>query len=75
MSAINGMTDRETVAHLRAWVAQSHGHFAWPTDACGYDQHIRFVLHRNAHWQGGSSEEFIRFILTYAESLESEETP
>ena len=73
-SANKDMTNQETAAHLRAWVTQPHGIFAWPTDACSYDQHLRFVYHRNAHWQGGSSVEFMRFILAYADSLEEEET-
>ena len=73
MGIIKEMTNQETAIHLRAWVTQPHGLFAWPTDACGYDQHLKFVKHRNAHWQGDSDEELINFILTYAESLEQEE--
>jgi hypothetical protein len=63
-----GMTDKETVAHLRKWTPG--GPFGWPTDACGYDQHIRFVKHRNANWKGGSPEEFLKFVRDYADALE-----
>ena len=68
---MKNMTDKETADHLRKWVTESHGHFGWPTDACGYDQHIRFVKHRNANWQGSSLEEFKAFVLEYANELES----
>lgn len=66
-----GMTDAETAAHLRDWAngGGSHGVFAWPTDACGYDQHIRFVKHRNENWHGGDFNQFVR---EYADALEAE---
>lgn len=66
------MTDAETAAHLRRWADKSdnfhrgHPAFGWPTDACGYDQHIRFVDHRNKHWQGG---DFPAFVRAYADSF------
>ena len=67
-----GMTDAETAAHLRRYVAGQtyRGMFSWPTDACGYDQHMRFVEYRNTNWHGQSKEEFDAFVLAYAESLD-----
>lgn len=68
------MTDTEVVAHLRAWAKNPRREltrFAWATDACGYDQHVRFVNHKNAHWEGGTVEEFDAFILAYAAQLEA----
>lgn len=70
---LRDMTDQETAAHLRHWVTESHGPFAWPTDACGYDQHIKFVEHRNANWHGGTSAAFQQFVLDYADSLHKAE--
>ncbi len=65
------MTNEETAAHLRAWAngEGSHGVWAWPTDPCGYDQHVRFVKHRNANWHGGDFNEFVR---AYADALANE---
>jgi len=63
---IKGMTNAETKAHLLRWVTENHGIFAWPTDACGYDQHIKFVDHRNKNWKGG---DFNQFVIDYANSL------
>jgi hypothetical protein len=63
------MTNAETKAHLLRWVAIPHSHWAWPTDACGYDQHIKFVEHRNELWHGGTLEEFKQFVVEYANSL------
>jgi hypothetical protein len=66
----HGMTDAETAEHLRRWVIEKPGlGFGWPTDGCGYDQHIRFVQHRNANWHGVGPEAFDTFVLAYAESL------
>jgi hypothetical protein len=66
---IQGMADRDTAAHLREWVKKPPaGAFAWATDACGYDQHIRFVKRRNANWRGEGS--FNDFILAYADLLD-----
>lgn len=66
------MTDLETVTHLRDWAngGGDHGPWAWPTDGCGYDQHVRFVLHRNQHWHGGDFRQFVR---EYADGLEAGE--
>ena len=63
------MTDAETAAHLREWVKQLHGLFSWPTDACGYNQHVRFAEYRNQNWHGEGEQEFNQFILDYADSL------
>ena len=50
------MTDKETAATIRRWVtddkAGKRSIWSWPTDPCGYDQHIRFVQHRNENWPG-----------------------
>jgi hypothetical protein len=68
---IKNMTDKETAVHLREYVKKIHGDFSWPTDACGYNQHMRFVTHRNNNWKNGSREEFNQFILEYANSLDN----
>jgi hypothetical protein len=66
------MTDEETVAHLREWASGggSYGVWAWPTDACGYNQHIRFVTFRNLYWENfeGTFADFVRW---YADELQS----
>jgi hypothetical protein len=49
-----------------------HGVWGWPTDACGYDQHIRFVKQRNNNWHGGGKTEFNDFVREYANELEKE---
>ena len=51
------MTNKETKEYLLNWVKTSHGIFAWPTDGCGYDQHIK---------HGG---DFNQFVIDYANSL------
>ena len=63
-----GMSDKETAAHLRRWCLTTHHAFVWPTDGCGYEQHIRFVEHRNTSWQTGDN--FTGFVLAYADSLD-----
>ena len=62
------MNNKETAPYLRKWVKTAHGHFAWPTDGCGYDQHIKFVCHRNENWDETISWE--QFVLDYADSLD-----
>ena len=37
------MNNAETKDYLLKWVDQTHSQWAWPTDYCGYDQHIKFV--------------------------------
>lgn len=69
-----GMTNAETAAYLREWVKEWHGNFAWPTDGCGYDQHIRFVEHRNNNWHD-EQKDFNQFVLDYADILEKEPPP
>lgn len=66
-----GMTDEETKAWLLKWCDNPDmGVFSWPTDACGYDQHIRFVRYRNENWSGhGSSGDFVEFVRAYANTL------
>ncbi len=63
---MKNMTDEETANHLCEWVKKPHGPFAWATDGCGYDQHIKFVCHRNKNYCG---QDFKQFILDYADSL------
>lgn len=61
------MTDTETKTYLLKWCENPNlMPFAWPTDGCGYDQHIKFVEHRNEKWEGGSTAEFIEFVRQYA---------
>ncbi len=65
---VRNMNDAETAAHLREWVKRkTHDSFAWPTDVCGYEQHIRFVDHRNKNWHGG---DWAQFVLDYAAALD-----
>jgi hypothetical protein len=63
------MNNKETKEWLLKWVKEPHGIFSWPTDACGYDQHIKFVDHRNKNWKGG---DFNQFVIDYANSLTEE---
>lgn len=68
------MTNQETAAHLREYIADHKNYFryfSWPTDACGYDQHIKFVKHRNKNWHGSTKEAWDKFVLDYADSLEA----
>ena len=67
------MTNLQTARHLQKWVTQTYLPFAWPTDACGYRQHIKFVQHRNENWHGKTSNEFNQFVLKYADRLLKEE--
>ncbi len=64
------MTNQETAAEIRRHVKSANGPFSWPTDACGYDQHMRFIHHRNDNWKGEGS--FSKFCLDYADMLEKE---
>ncbi len=68
------MTNKETAQHIREWVNSPYNArpFSWPTDGCGYKQHIRFVEHRNKNWHGDGMDEFNRFVLDYADAIESE---
>ena len=68
------MNDQETAAHLREWVKHGGkgGLFAWPTDSCVYEQHIKFVDYRNANWtqERAQRQSFSDFVLEYADKLE-----
>ena len=62
------MTNLETANYLRRWVkheAGSHFPFAWPTDGCGYEQHVKFVGYRNTNWTEDrkSGQTFDEFVL------------
>jgi len=64
------MTNQETREYLLKWCEKPNlMPFAWPTDGCGYKQHIKFVTHRNKNWNG-SPTEFIAFVKEYAISLD-----
>ncbi|HOD62381.1 MAG TPA: hypothetical protein PKG96_09825 [Bacilli bacterium] len=65
------MTDRETANHIRNYVKKNHGVFSWPTDACGYEQHIKFADYRNKNWTVEKSKlmTFEEFCLEYADKL------
>lgn len=60
------MTNEETRQHLLQWCDSNNGLFLWPTDGCGYEQHMKFVCHKNAHWSG---VDFVQFVREYANSL------
>ena len=60
------MSNAEVRTHLLEYVKRSKTPFAWPTDGCGYEQHIKFVQHRNKNWRGG---DFKQFIIDYANGL------
>jgi hypothetical protein len=64
------MDNEQTKSYLLKWCDKPDwNHFSWPTDGCGYDQHIRFVEHRNKNWHGETTPEFIEFVRQYANSL------
>ena len=69
---VRDMSDSETAEHLRQWVRETHQHsmWSWPTDACGYKQHLRFVKHRNECWDDG---DWRAFVLAYADKLDGGE--
>jgi hypothetical protein len=74
MTQIKGMSNKETKEWLLKWCEKpERNHFSWPTDACGYDQHIKFVDHRNSCWEGHTFEEFVQFVKDYALSLNEDE--
>jgi hypothetical protein len=73
---IPNMTDQETAAHIRDYFTRPRiSAFSWCTDGCGYEQHIRFVEHRNRNWKGGTDEDFKAFALAYADSLDAKVAP
>jgi hypothetical protein len=68
-----GMTNKETSKRILKWCQKSQDSwdliFSWPTDGCGYNQHLRFVEYRNLNWHGGTEKEFRDFVAGYAEKL------
>lgn len=66
------MSNKETAAHFREWVTKQHGHFAWPTDACGYNQSVRFSQYRNENTGIYDKIGSVLFILGYADKIENE---
>ncbi len=67
------MTNKETAVEIRRKVKEPGGPFAWVTDNCGYDQHLRFVLWRNMNWnEHYKGDSFAQFCLEYADMLEVE---
>lgn len=69
---MEGMTNTETKEHMLKWVKTNNSHWSWPTDACGYEQHMKFVDHRNKNYIGETEEDFNQFVINYANSLEEE---
>jgi len=74
VSARVPVTNAEAAKRIRAWCEKgSASAFSWPTDSCGYTQHLRFVKHRNASWPEYVTEAqptFEQFALDYAARLE-----
>jgi hypothetical protein len=74
------MDNKHTVKNLRNYVKTTHNLFSWPTDGCGYEQHIKFVDYRNKNWDNyyekrvneNINEVFRDFVLEYADKLEKE---
>lgn len=68
-------SDGWVVAWLRRWPEESkqHGHFGWPTDTCGYEQHLRFL--RWYRLEGIEIGEPLNACLIYADKLERGEIP
>jgi len=66
------MTDSQVAGHIREWVRSRNGFggFSWPTDGCGYAQHMKFVEHRNRNFTSDYPHDFRQFCLDYADSLE-----
>lgn len=69
------MDNKKAAAHIRKEIDKNRNIFSWVTDGCGYDQHIRFVNHRNENWLGGTREEWRAFVLDYADMLERKDDP
>ena len=67
------MTNKEVAEHIRNYYETTHSHWSWPTDGCGYEQHIKFVKHRNKNWKGKTQKEFKEFALAYANDIEQKE--
>ncbi len=65
------MTNQETAQHFREYAQSSlNARWSWPTEGCGYRQHMKFMEYRNRNWQGGSKEELKQFLFGYADYLE-----
>ncbi len=64
------MNNQETATEIRRSVNSPGPIWSWATDGCGYDQHLRFVKHRNENWKGEGL--FSQFCLDYADMLEAE---
>lgn len=66
------MNDKETAAHMRRYVDRHRRHvsFSWPTDGCGYEQHVRYLDHGNKNWKGGDYDAWLAFVLAYADTLD-----
>ena len=66
------MTNTQTAKTIRDWCnAPSRDFWSWPTDPCGYDQHMKFVAHRNKNWTGEG--DLRDFCLNYIKILEAED--
>jgi phage terminase large subunit GpA-like protein len=70
------MTDVETAAHIRKYANGEikRSIWSWPTDACGYEQHIKFAEWRNNKWCDWPEDKtFNEFLFDYADRLENGE--
>jgi len=63
------MNDADTAATIMEWLKTPRCGFSWPTDTCGYDQHIKFVRHKNKNWNGTTKASFVEFVSEYAAAL------
>jgi hypothetical protein len=66
------ISDEETAKRIREYYdghPNGRGLFSWPTDSCGYEQHMKFVDHRNNNWDPNKYATFRDFALEYADKL------
>lgn len=72
----SNLNDHETAILMSEWIIRDKAgkvsHFSWPTDGAGYQQHVRFVEHRNVNWAGGDEEAWRQFVEDYASALADE---
>ena len=68
-------TNKETAAHIRKFMQTRYkrGLWAWPTDGCGYDQHIKFVTALNK-WSSNTedTETYEQMVERYCILLEQD---
>ena len=68
--------DKFTIIHLRGYVATPdlHSHWSWPTDACGYEQTMRFLRYCNERMDEWKAN-WKKVTLEYADALERGDVP